>query len=229
MTLVFAPKNLAAVVAHPDDEVLCCGGTLARHRAANGAVHILILATGAAARYAGEAPSAEIKALRAAADEAANRLGGAQVQFADFPDNRMDSVPLLDVVKRVEAFLADTGADAVITHHPGDINVDHGVAARAVLTATRPLPGARVRVVLAGETLSASEWGYSAERFAPNVYVDIAASLEAKRQAMAAYAAELRAFPHPRSIEAIEHLARLRGSECGHAAAEAFALLRQVV
>lgn len=217
----------AVVVAHPDDEVLACGGTMARLAARGVPVHVLILATGLAARGALEASAVE--ALQAEARTAVvERLGCASVEFGDFPDNRMDSVALLDVVQRIETFLTDTRADTVFTHHPGDINIDHGVVAHATLTATRPVPGSRIRRVWAGEVISSSEWGFPERRFLPNAWVDISATLDRKVAALEAYHGEVRPFPHPRSPEALRALAMLRGSEIGTSAAEAFHILRQV-
>ncbi len=219
-------KTVAAIVAHPDDEVLCCGGTLARLASQGWRVEILILATGLAAR--GSMTLEELDHHRDAARAAGRALGAPVVTFADFPDNRMDSVALLDVVQEVEAFLARVRPHTVFTHHPGDINIDHGVVARAALTATRPAGRPGVRRVLAGETISSTEWGFPAERFTPTSFVDISAHLDAKLSALQCYAHELRPFPHPRSPEAVTHLARLRGSECGLAAAEAFHVLRDI-
>ena len=217
----------AVIVAHPDDEVLAAGGTLAKFGRAGIPAHVLVLATGLASR--GPASKHDVAQLQEQAREAVvRRLRCASITFEDFPDNRMDAVPLLDVVKRIEAFLVKTRADSVFTHHPGDVNVDHGVTTRAVMAATRPLPGSRIRRVWAGEVISSSEWGISTERFAPNAWVDIAATLEDKLSAMTAYTDELRDFPHPRSLEALRALAQLRGSEIGTAAAEAFVVLREI-
>jgi N-acetylglucosamine malate deacetylase 1 len=217
---------VAAIFAHPDDEALAAGGTIARLADRGAACHILILATGLAAR--GAADRTAIEALRAEARESARRLG-ASIDFADFPDNRMDTAALLDVVQAIEVFLGRTRADTVLTHHPGDLNVDHGIVARATMTAARPLPNSRVRRVWAGEVPSSSEWGLPGERFVPQAYVDIGATLDRKLAALAAYKGEMRGFPHPRSAEAVTHLARWRGAECGVAAAEAFMVLREIV
>ncbi len=223
---------IAVIAAHPDDEVLGFGGTIARHAEAGDAVHVLILATGLAARAddgaSGDTSEDAIEELRARARDAATILDVGDIAFADFPDNRMDSVALLDVVKRVESFLDGSGATIVYGHHEGDLNIDHQIAARAVLTACRPLPGARVRRLFAGEVLSSSEYAAPADRFRPTTYVDISATLARKCDALRCYAGELRDWPHPRSVEAVEALARLRGSECGLEAAEAFALLREI-
>ena len=222
-------QTVAVVVAHPDDEVLGFGGAIRRHSDAGDAVHVLILATGLAARKNdGEASPAAFETLRRQARRAGDILGVADIRFGDFPDNRMDTVPLLDVVRRVEAFLGETGATVLMTHHLGDLNVDHRIAARAALTAARPLPGARVWRALAGEVLSSTEYGAPLGPFRPTVYFDIADNLAAKCEALRCYRDEIRPWPHPRSAEAVEALARLRGAECGRTAAEAFELLREV-
>lgn len=222
--------TIAIVVAHPDDEVLGFGGTIARHADGGDAVRILCLATGLAARDADNAPDAgALEALREQARSAAEVLGAAGIAFAEFPDNRMDSVALLDIVKRVEAFLRETGASRVYTHHAGDLNIDHRICAQAVLTACRPLPGATVRRILAGEVQSSSEYTTPKERFQPASYVDISAQLDRKCAALACYRDELRDWPHPRSLKAVRHLAHLRGSEAGLEAAEAFVLLREII
>ena len=135
--------NVLVVTAHPDDEVLGCGGTLARHAAAGDETHCLILAEGATARSAErqvQAHADELEALRASAQAAAAALGTSSVRFGGLPDNRLDSVDLLDVIKLVETALAATKADVVYTHHAGDLNVDHRVAHAATVTAARPVP-----------------------------------------------------------------------------------------
>ncbi len=219
---------IACVVAHPDDEVLAFGGALTRHAEAGHAVSVLFLATGLAARGDGAPDAAALEDLRARARAAGAVLGVDRLEFEDFPDNRMDSVALLDVIKRVEAFLADTGAATVYTHHAGDLNIDHAVVARATLTACRPLPGATARRVYAGEVPSSSEWAAPGDRFQPTSYLDIADCLDRKCRALECYAGELRPWPHPRSVEGLTHLARLRGGEAGLEAAEAYRLLREI-
>ncbi len=219
----------AVIVAHPDDEVLGFGGVMARHADAGEAVHVMFLATGLAARHETNTVDAgALAALRDQARAAATVLGAHPPDFADFPDNRMDSVPLLDIVRAVEGFLTAHTPTTVYTHHGGDLNIDHAVVARAVLTACRPLPGGSVRALYAGEVLSSSEYGHPDARFVPQRYVDIDAQLTRKCQALQCYHDELRSWPHPRSVAAVTHCARLRGSECGVPAAEAFQLIRAV-
>lgn len=223
------PRSIAVVAAHPDDEVLGCGGTLAAHAAAGDKVHVLILAEGIASRT-GARIAAEQARLHKAAAKACRILGFKTPELAGFPDNRMDSLDLLDVVQRVEAFFTAVKPQVIYTHHAGDLNIDHRIAHQVVVTATRPLPGSPVATLLFFETPSSTEWQTAAGGpvFAPNWFVDITRTLPKKLTALDAYVSELRAFPHPRSLEAVEHLARWRGASNGVAAAEAFMLGRHL-
>ena len=218
--------RVLAVVAHPDDEVLGCGGTLARHAAAGEIVHILILAEGSTSRQG--APDDGVRELHSCARDAAAHLGATEPRFAGFPDQRMDSVPLLDIVKAVEDVVAEISPTIVYTHHGGDLNLDHRLTNDAVLAACRPLPGSTVRAVYAFETPSSTEWaGEPAVVFRPNRFHDISAHLDAKLEALRCYGQELRDWPHPRSIEAVSALARWRGATVAVEAAEAFCSLRE--
>jgi LmbE family N-acetylglucosaminyl deacetylase len=220
-----------AVVAHPDDEVLSCGGTLAR-LSTEAEIHIRILGEGVTSRYPTReaAQAADVARLWDDARDVGRLLGAKSVDGAGLPDNRFDSVALLDVIKRVEAWLAEIAPDTVYTHHPGDLNIDHVITARAVLTATRPVAGCCVRDVYAGEVPSASEWAFQsfAPAFRPNVFVDVSATIETKIEAMRRYEGEARAFPHPRSPEALRVIAQRWGSVAGVPHAEAFELVRSV-
>lgn len=232
--LSFPPsRSIAVIAAHPDDEVLGCGATIARHAAAGDEVHILILAEGATSRdLSRNAPSRadELVSLRAAGSAAAQILGAKSIDWAGFPDNRMDTVALLDVVKRVEAFIELHAPEVIYTHHAGDMNVDHFVTQRAVMTALRPLPGARFGTVLQFEIASSTEWGapVTGTPFVPQWFEDIGDFLPAKLAALDAYATEMRPWPHPRSREGITALAHNRGATVGVAAAEAFMLGWQI-
>lgn len=225
--------EVLVVAAHPDDEVFLCGGTIARHAADGDRVHVLFLADGETARldaYASDALADARAARRDAGRRAAAALGAEEPRFLDLPDNRLDGEMLIDIVKRVERALAEIRPEVVYTHHHGDLNQDHGIAHRAVLTACRPSPGQTVRRILAGEAASSTEWASPATGgvFAPTAFVDITTTLEAKLTALAAYESELRPFPHLRSLEAVRHLAGMRGASVGVAAAEAFVLVRDV-
>lgn len=225
-------ETIAIIAAHPDDEVLGCGGTAIAHAQRGDTVHILILAEGLTSRddvRDVDARAAELAAWRHTARRAGALLGARSVEFAGLPDNRMDGLDLLDVVKRVEAFLAPLKPTRIYTHHGGDLNVDHRITHQAVLTAARP-QGQGSPALFFFEVPSSTEWVTpgSFAPYLPNWYQDIAATLEAKLAALAVYEAELRAWPHPRSIEAVRDLARLRGAQVALPAAEAFVLGRMV-
>ena len=225
--------TVLVVAAHPDDELLGCAGTLARHAAAGDRVHILILAEGATARDPSRDAGGrqeELRALELAACKAAGFLGAEPPRFAGFPDNRMDSRPVLDVTKAVEAVVEEVKPSVVYTHHGGDLNRDHRILHEAVVTACRPLPGRSIRRLLAFETLSSTEWASEAvgPAFRPRHFVDISATLAVKLRALACYAGEMRPFPHPRSAEAVTALAALRGSQAGLIAAEAFDVIFEI-
>jgi LmbE family N-acetylglucosaminyl deacetylase len=225
--------NVLVVAAHPDDEVLGCGGTVAGYAAAGHDVHIAIVAEGITSRYGerAEADPGDLQALQTDARAAANTLGARSVSFGGLPDNRLDSVPLLRVVKLVEEWIEGFKPDAVYTHHPGDLNVDHGIVFRAVLTATRPgVSSAAVPDVYAFEVASSTEWAFQRiePAFRPSVFVDITSGLETKIASMECYRSERRAAPHPRSAEALRASAVRWGAVAGMPHAEAFELIRSL-
>ena len=226
--------SVLVVAAHPDDEVLGCGGTIARHAEAGDQVQVLVVAEGATSRQdqrnrlqAGD----ELSALAQAAQTAGSILGAAGVELLDLPDNRLDSIDRLDLIKHIEQHIDRHQPQVVYVHHAGDVNVDHRRLHEAVVTACRPTPGHPVRRLLSFEVASSSEWQPpgSAPAFQPNWFVDISGQWRRKREALLAYSSEMRPWPHARSLEALEHLARWRGAQVGVAAAEAFCLLRQLV
>ena len=226
-------KTIAVVAAHPDDEVLGCGATMAKHAAAGDSVHVLILAEGATSREEvrhENSSSAELELLKAAGRRAAKLLGVRALEFAGFPDNRMDSLEFLDVVKRIEVFMRQCQPDVVYTHFHGDMNLDHAITQRAVATALRPTPDQKFSRILYFEVPSSTEWGAVAkgEAFLPNWYEDVSEFLNKKYEALAEYASEMRNFPHPRSIDYVNALARVRGATVGVSAAEAFMLGWQI-
>lgn len=222
-------RQVLVVAAHPDDEVLGCGAAMARHAAAGDRVHVLILADGVGARMPSHA--AGVADARARAAQVAARILGAEPpRLLDLPDNRLDAMPLLDIVRRVESVIAEVRPGIVYTHHAGDLNVDHRITHQAVMTACRPVPGGSCRRICCFEVPSSTEWQTPgvADAFLPNWYVDIEATLSRKLDALRAYADELRPWPHPRSLRAVEYLARWRGASVGLEAAEAFMLARSL-
>ncbi len=223
--------TIGIVVAHPDDEVLGCGGTIARV-ANERNVSVLILGEGISSRYdrRDDADVSALGNLTADARVAGGVLGVAAIELAGLPDNRFDNVPLLDVIKQVERWVEKVRPAVIYTHHPGDLNIDHAVTFRAVLTATRPTQGCPVRELYGFEVSSSTEWAFQRFEpvFRPNVFVHIAEAIEVKIRAVQAYASEIRPFPHPRSPEALRAVARRWGSVVGVDYAEAFELIRAV-
>ncbi len=225
---------VGVIAAHPDDEVLGCGGTVARMGSEGRAVHILLMADGETARVSGAGQTIDpgrLAARNAAAEAASEILSCASVEVLTLPDNRLDGLELLDVVKYIVAFVQRYQPLTVLTHHGGDVNVDHRVVHDAVITACRPQPRNPVKELLFFEVPSSTEWRPlgSAEAFNPNWFVDISTTLAAKLEALQPYEAELRAFPHPRSLQAVDALARWRGATVGVEAAEAFVLGRKLI
>lgn len=224
-------KSVLVVAAHPDDESLGCGGTIAKLVATGATVRVAFLADGVTSRQGDPATvSRELESRREAARAACARLGVPAPSFGDLPDNRMDSIDLLEITRVVEALVAAYQPDTVLTHHAGDLNVDHRRTHEAVVTACRPLPKLTVRRLLSFETASSTEWSppNTFPAFHPTVFVDITFYWPKKLAALETYQKEMRPWPHPRSIQAVEHLARWRGATAGVEMAEAFMLLREV-
>lgn len=225
-------NQVLIIAAHPDDEILGCGGAIARHRKRGDSVAVLIMADGISSRS--ERPKQfsvqDLRERQQSAQQANNILGVDDLTLLSYPDNRMDGVVLLDVVKDVEKKLDQFKPSIVYTHHSGDVNIDHSIVHEAVIVACRPQPGHSVRQLLFFETPSSTEWRPAVSRslFAPNWFVDISATLDVKLEALAAYSSEIKDFPHPRSLAAVEHLARWRGASAGVQAAEAFELGRYI-
>jgi len=220
-------KRILVVVAHSDDEVLGCGGTIAAQAELGAEIFVMFLTNGVGARNTDSTDTGIMRRVEAAR-KACDILGVQKIIQRDFPDNRLDSVPLLDIVQAIELVVVDFQPSVVLTHYAEDLNVDHRACHQAVLTACRPQPEHPVRTILGFEVASSTEWAFSAAAFVPNYFVDISAQLDKKLLALEAYSEEMRPAPHPRSAISIEALARWRGSTVGCAAAEAFSLVRMI-
>jgi N-acetylglucosamine malate deacetylase 1 len=223
------PPKMLVVAAHPDDETLGAGGTVARYAAAGSEVWVCIVCDGVTARHQVKAPQ------RACAEEACKVLGVSRVVFCDLPDQRLDSLSLVDVIGPIQACVDELQPEIVLTHFKEDVNQDHRVVFEATMVATRPSPMQVVRTVMCYETASSTEWAapFPGSVFAPNVFVDVAGTLDRKVAAMACYAnthvSEVKAYPHPRSLEAVELYARRQGVVVGAEAAEPFMLVRGIL
>jgi LmbE family N-acetylglucosaminyl deacetylase len=227
-------STILVLAAHPDDEVLGVGGTIARHASAGDQVHVVVAAEGVTSRDThrdADGRKMEIEQLHSATHRAAEELGVTSVRFLGFPDNRCDAIDRLEITKAVETAIEQLRPDTVYVHHGGDVNVDHRRLNEAAFTACRPVPQHPVTRLATFETVSSTEWMPPGcfPVFQPNLFVDIAPYWPTKLAALRRYEEEMRPWPHPRSIEAIESLARWRGATVGVEMAEAFVLLRDVV
>lgn len=220
------------IAAHPDDEVLGCGGMMAKLAKQGHDVHIAILGEGITSRsdQREAADKNQLSSLHACCQKVADHLGAASIELFGLPDNRFDTMAMLDVTKIIEDLVSRIQPDYVFTQHGGDLNVDHQVTFRATLTATRPMAGSCVKGVYGYEVASSTEWAFGqfAPRFTPQMYVDITDTLETKIQAMELYESEARVFPHPRSPQSLRAHATRWGTQVGMHAAEAFSIVWQI-
>jgi LmbE family N-acetylglucosaminyl deacetylase len=218
--------RVLAIAAHPDDETLGAGGTLAKHAARGDEVRVLFMCTG----LPNEPPESErCMEKQNRARLAVVSLGAVDCAFFGLADQRLDQIALLDLTQRIERYAGHPVPDIVYTHHLGDLNADHRITAQATLTAFRPVPGSKVRALLSFEVPSATEYSPPHNGFSPNVFVDLEPGFLARKlKGLACYETEMRPAPHPRSVESVRALATMRGSSIGVAAAEAFELVRGV-
>jgi LmbE family N-acetylglucosaminyl deacetylase len=220
-------SRILVFAAHPDDELLGLGGTLARHAAAGDEVHCVVASEGASSRYASGAD----EELRASGHAAAKVLGTRSLRFLGLRDQYLDDLPIIEVTRPVEAMVRELAPDVVYTHHWGDLNRDHRVVSEAVMVACRPVGDVYPKKVLCFETPSSSEWSTPdlSLAFVPNHFVDISATVDAKLAAMACYTTEVRPHPHPRALESLRSRAAYWGQIVGRPYAEAFVLVREVI
>lgn len=218
-------KNVLVIAAHADDEALGCGGTIAKHVAQGDLVNLIFMTNGVGSR---DNNSGSDTALRASAlSQAMAVLAVNEYKCFDFPDNQMDSIPLLTIVKAIEEVINKFQPSIVYTHFSHDLNIDHQITHQAVMTACRPISSSSVKEIYSFEVLSSSEWNSSSQtNFQGQCIVDISQYWHKKAQALQCYQEELRDFPHSRSLKCIEALATLRGATHGFAKAEAFQVER---
>lgn len=228
-------KKILIVVAHPDDEILGLGGTMA-HLIKNYDVKtkVIILGEGITSRSDNRNPDLwrnELETHRNNILQAQKAIGYHKVGIYDFPDNRFDSVAVLDIIKTIEKEKLDFNPDVIFTHHGGDVNIDHQRTFDAVITCCRPMAHESVKTIITFETMSGTEWRASTDpkHFIPNLFVSITEEeLNAKIKAMESYEYEKRIYPHPRSPEALKIVAQRWGVAMGVPYAEAFCLVRNI-
>jgi LmbE family N-acetylglucosaminyl deacetylase len=221
-------NRILIVAAHPDDEILGCGGTIARLVEEGNEAFTLILGEGITSRDKSRDAKKrknEIEQLKKQTLKANKEIGVKQVFTNNFPDNRFDTVPFLDVVKAIEQVKDKVKPDVIYTHYCNDLNIDHKITYNAVITATRPVKGETVKIIYSFEVLSSTEWNYPLS-FSPNVFFDVTDTIRLKLKAMECYKEELRDEEHPRSLNAIEINSRLWGMKSAMRYSEAFVLVR---
>lgn len=228
-------KRILVVVAHPDDELLGLGASMhkliAEH---NCSVRVIILGEGITSRAGKRDPElwdAELKKHRQNIEDARLIIGYESVGIYNFPDNRFDSVDLLDIIKVVEEEKEKFDTEVIFTHHGGDVNIDHQRTFEAVITAIRPMEQEKVHTIITFETPSGTEWRAASDprHFIPNLFIGVSEQdVNAKIKGMESYEFEKRTFPHPRSPEALKILSQQRGVIVGKKYAEAFMVIRSI-
>jgi len=222
-------QKILIAVAHSDDETISMAGTIRKHIVNGDTVQVVSMTNGVGARDDSNEKMASER--MAAAAKASEILGFKWEKCFDFNDNALDSYPLLEIVKALEAIKNTYNPSLVYTHSGSDLNIDHRVVTNAVLTAFRPQPQESCKEIRLFEVPSATDFGHRSVTgaFIPNLYVNITDYWETKLRALGAYSAELRKYPHSRSIKGIENLARLRGSQVGFELAESFEVIRRII
>ncbi len=224
--------TILILAAHPDDEILGCGGTVARMIREGDEAFALILGEGITSR-SGKTSSAaeqELSALHRNSCESAEIIGIKETSCHNLPDNKFDTVPLLDIVKIVENAIDRIRPDIIFTHHGGDLNIDHALVFRAALTASRPIKGSSIRQIYSFAIPSSTDWAFQSFSpvWKPDTFFDISDTLETKIHALKKYDSEMRQNPHPRSYENVRNIAFEWGAVTGTEAAEAFELIRAI-
>lgn len=234
MIQINSSSKILVIAAHPDDEILGCGGCISNWSDMGAEAHALILAEGLTSRSDKQheymVSTSAIENLRKNAHDSADIIGYQSIYFEAFPDNRMDGVELLDIVQTVSTHIERLQPDMVLTHHHGDLNIDHRITFQAVITACRPLASCPVKTIISFETPSATEWNfpYHENTFSPNIFVDVTAHIDKKLAAMNCYETEVRHAPHPRSPESLRATAARWGSVIEKPYAEALELIRAI-
>lgn len=215
----------ALVIApHPDDEVLGCGGTIAKHAKQGEEVSLCIVTKA----YTPDWSEEFIKNRPKEIEKANKILGIRKTFFLDYLTVKLDTIPQKELNEAISKVVNEVKPDILYIPHKGDVNKDHRLVFEASLVATRPI-NHKIKKVLSYESLSETEWGQPIEPFTPNVYIDISDTIKTKIEAMKAYESEIKPYPHPRSLEMINILAKMRGGVVGFDAAEAFILIREVI
>jgi LmbE family N-acetylglucosaminyl deacetylase len=220
-------EKIAVIAAHPDDETLGCGGTLLKHKQQNDRISLLFMTDGIGARSSAD-QQGKLNRKKGLSD-AMNFLKPVHWHTLNLPDNQLDTVLLLTIVQSIEDFINRDNIDILYTHFIGDLNIDHALTCKAVMTATRPGSKTFVKEIYSFKVPSSTEWAIGKEQFHSDTYVDTSDYIEQKKRYLACYQGEMRIYLHPRSIQNILTLKQLRGSQANLEYAEAFMTLRRII
>ena len=224
-------NRILVVAAHPDDEILGCGGLLSLQSALGASIRVIFIAEGSSCRYS--SPSVDqaqndIVHRNACAHRSLSLLGVNELRFFNLPCGRLDTLPIIDINKIIESEIRDFDPVLILSHSPDDNNNDHKLVSRSLSMATRPY-SCQVPEILFFEILSSSEWNFS-NPFRPNIFCQLQDEhVDNKINALLCYDTEINEFPYPRSPEGIRTLAKLRGMQSGFPYAEAFSLYRSIL
>lgn len=224
-------KRVLIISAHPDDDIIGCGGTIAKYSNTDVVFKVIFIAEGSTCRYSDPTSSDARKELKRRNRYAVNALGVLgvnNVEFYDMPCGRLDQQPLIEINKIIEKEINKFGPDTIFTHSENDTNNDHSIVAKSTRIATRPLQNRFVNNLYSYEILSSSEWKYT-KSFKPNYFEKLEeVQLKKKWNALNEYRSEIKPFPFPRSEEGIFTLAKYRGMQAGLNFAESFKLIRSI-
>ena len=218
-------NRILIIAAHPDDEILGCGGTILKLKKTH-QIKTIFLTNGVSSRTSSQNKIAIRK------KECLSLFKHLKIDkpiFFNLPDNQLDKVPLLRIVKKIEVILKKYNPHTVFTHFENCLNVDHRIAYNATITACRPLKSISVKKILSFEILSSTDWSlFRKKQFQPNFFIDISKEIKGKISSLKFYKSEMRKYPHSRSIKSVESLARVRGVSSGCKFSEAFILVRNI-
>jgi LmbE family N-acetylglucosaminyl deacetylase len=217
--VILSNERILIVAAHPDDETIGMGATIHKSNSLGSSTRVIFLSDGVSAR---DLERESLDKRRSSSLAALEILDCRDVHFSDFPDNAMDTVPLIEVVKVIERHIQEFDPTIIFTHFPLDLNVDHRVTSQATLTSTRPKSKSRVKALFFFEVQSSTEWNFGNQQFRPDLFVDISSCKELKARALEEYRVEMEDFPEARSIEGIAAKNVMRGVTVGVESAEAF-------
>ena len=221
-------KRVLIIVAHSDDETIGMAGTIRKHVLEGNTVNVVSMTNGVGSR--GKVNQKSILFRKKSANEASKILGFDWIKQFDFPDNQLDSVPLLEIIKAIESVKAHLKPELVYTHTGADLNIDHKIVLQATLTAFRPLNDESCKEIRTFEVPSATDYGHDTltRKFVPNLFIDIQKFEKDKVSALQAYSQEMKQYPNSRSVESIMNLAKTRGNRVGLYMAEAFEVIRKL-